>query len=176
MGLIKQLKGLGAEKLAYHANLKIYESYLIDPLNNLSYFSPLETELIKRAAEAKTHARAPNSNFQVGACILGIDERFYPGFNIETAAHDEFHAEDTAIANMFVHYIENILAIAVAMNAPTAESDPTPCGICRQKINEFSIGNTPIIGVKLNWENSIWQVDFTSIKYLLPKAFGRRNL
>lgn len=176
MGLIEQLKGLGAEKLVYHSNLKIYESYFIEPLNNLSYFSPLETELIKRAADAKTHAHAPDSHFQVGACILGIDQRFYPGFNIETADYHGLHAEETAIANMFVHYTKNILAIAVAMNATTSESDPMPCGPCRQKINEFSIGNTPIIGIKLNWENNIWQVDFTSIEYLLPKAFGRRNL
>lgn len=176
MSLIESLKQLGGEKLAYHSGIKEYESYLVEPLNNLSYFSPLESELIKRAAEAKNHAHAPDSKFKVGACILGIDEKFYPGFNIETADYDDIHAEVSAIVNMKLHYTESMLAIAVAMNATTAQSDPMPCGGCRQKIYEFSIGNTPIIGVKVNWKGDIWQVDFSSIENILRKAFGRRNL
>jgi cytidine deaminase len=62
------------------------------------------------------------------------------------------------------------------MHSSKKEDYPMPCGACRQKIYEFSIGDTPIIGAKLNFEDKIWQIDQTSIDYILPKAFGKQNL
>jgi cytidine deaminase len=52
---------------------------------------------------------------------------------------------------------------------------PVPCGLCRQKMQEFSIsGDIPIIAMNaLKHKKEIYK--FT-LKELLPCPFGRHNL
>ncbi len=173
MDLHDKLKMLGAGNASLHAGFKKYETFTLDD-RGIGTFFPLEQELMAKAVEIRKNSYEPYSHFAVGACILGSGHKFYWGANIETADYRGLHAEESAIANMKSHGAENILAIAVAMK--NSDGFPMPCGACRQKLYEFSEGNIPIIGVSLNGLNQIWRVDLTSIGYLLPNAFGRRNL
>ena len=77
---------------------------------------------------------------------------------------------------MRTYEVESILTISVAMKNEDYDSFPMPCGACRQKIYEFAAGNIPVIGVSLGPYNETERIDLTSIGYLLPNAFGRRNL
>lgn len=175
MDLQEKLKALGAENASFHVGLKKYDTFTLDDRGlEATNFYPLEKELMTKAIEIRKKSHEPYSHFAVGACILGSDHKFYFGANIETADYHGLHTEDSAIANMKNHDVESILAIAVAMR--NENGFPMPCGGCRQKIFEFSEGNTPIIGVSLNSYNNIWRVDITSIDYLLPNAFSGRNL
>ena len=150
------MKSLGAENASFHVKLKKYETFTLDD-RGIGTFFPLEQQLITNAIEIRKKAHKPYSDFAVGACILGSDHKSYFGANIETSTFDGLHTEGSAIANMKNHDVESILAIVLAMK--NDDGFPMPCGSCRQKIYEFSEGNTPVIGVSLDTYNQIWRVD-----------------
>ncbi|HET7094896.1 MAG TPA: cytidine deaminase [Thermomicrobiales bacterium] len=130
----------------------------------------LAAQLLARARAAAERAYAPYSDFPVGAAILTADGTIFDGANIENASYPvTMCAERTAAgAAVFAGHRE---FRAVAVSAPRSPG-ATPCGACRQLLNEFKLAAGEMI-VILEGPNGPEQMPFSA---LLPRAFGPRDL
>jgi cytidine deaminase len=96
----------------------------------------LYLELLREAHKAKNNAHSPYSKFNVGASILANDGRIISGCNVENASYGlTMCAERTAVFKAVSEGYKpgDFEAIAIAASA----DDFSPCGACRQVINEF---------------------------------------
>jgi cytidine deaminase len=127
-------------------------------------------ELLKHARHAAEFAYAPYSDFPVGAAVLAADGSIFPGCNVENASIGlTICAEQSAMSAAVGGGRREILAVAVS--APKSPGT-TPCGACRQFLNEFRPQSSDIAVVLDDGSsgNLVWLDD------LLPRAFGPRNL
>ena len=130
----------------------------------------VQNELLDRARAAAKHAYAPYSEFPVGAAALAADGSIYTGCNVENASYGlTICAERAAVSAAISAGHRQIVAVAVS--APKA-SHTTPCGACRQFLNEFRPATTDM-AIVLDDQDAgepIWLDD------LLPRAFGTQIL
>jgi cytidine deaminase len=102
------------------------------------------TTLIAAARLAAAHAHAPYSRFAVGAAVLLSDGSIVAGANVENASYGlSLCAETVAIATASAAgRLRDVVAIGVIGGPMDAEGNVTgttpvsPCGRCRQVINE----------------------------------------
>ena len=100
-----------------------------------------EKELIRKAIEAMNAAYTPYSGFRVGAALLTEDGRIYQGCNIENAAYSPSNcAERTAFFKAVSDGVYDFAAIAIAGGDKDARDLEicSPCGVCRQVLQEFA--------------------------------------
>lgn len=125
------------------------------------------SELTRAAKEARKHAYAPYSKYQVGAAVLGASGRVYSGCNVENVSYGlTVCAERNAVATAIAGGEKRILAVAIA----TSEPPGPPCGVCRQVIAEFADEETPVAMVG-STSRAIHQLGS-----LLPFAFDKNFL
>ncbi len=123
--------------------------------------------LVQSAVKARQMAYAPYSSYAVGAALLASDGRIFTGCNVENAAYPAgICAERTAIVKAISEGVKTFQAIAVV----TADGG-SPCGICRQVMNEFA----PLITVVIALADGSIAYEM-SLDELLPKGFGPANL
>lgn len=136
----------------------------------------MKKKLILEAQRARTFAYAPYSQFHVGAAILTKDGKIYSGCNFENASYGcTICAERAAIAkacsyeNRGVSFQKNqsIIAVAVVIRG----GGGSPCGNCRQVLNEFN-PDMLVIMSDIDAENIIEK----PLSDLLPMGFGPSNL
>lgn len=131
----------------------------------LSFAGANIQKLIRLSSEARTHAYTPYSKFPVGAALLCKDGEIFQGCNVENSSYGlSICAEQTAVVKAISSGNANIAAIAVV-----AESNSfitTPCGKCRQFLNEFG----PHIDVYCA-KTDLKEVLITNISCLLPYGF-----
>lgn len=126
--------------------------------------------LLAAARDAARAAYAPYSGFAVGAAILTADGTTVTGCNIENASYPlTMCAERVAVGTALAAGHRAIQAIAVA--TPAAPGG-TPCGACRQVLNEFLPRDGTIL-VVLEGSRGPEQVPLAS---LLPRSFGPADL
>lgn len=119
--------------------------------------------LIKKAREAQQNAYAPYSHFSVGAAVLTEDTRIYTGCNVENASYGlTMCAERNAIYNAVAGGCRVFRALALV---GTGSDWITPCGACRQVMEEFHIPE-----IILTKSNDTYKI--VSLRALLPHAFG----
>lgn len=126
--------------------------------------------LMERARAAAERAYVPYSRFPVGAALLTTDEMVIDGCNIENASYGlTVCAERVAIFRAVAAGYRAVRAIAV-----TTPRSPggTPCGACRQVLNEFGPDEGELI-VILETGDGIEQLPLSA---LLPRSFGPRDL
>ena len=127
-----------------------------------------EQELIDAAADVRTRAYAPYSNFKVGAAVETENGVIYTGCNVESASYGlTVCAERVAIWKGISRGVTKFGRIAVVVD--TEELTP-PCGVCRQIIWEFC-GDVPVILANLHGKSEIIQMS-----ELLPRAFDSKFL
>ena len=99
--------------------------------------------LIELAKEAMTHAYAPYSHFKVGAALLCADGTVYQGCNIENASYSPTNcAERTAFFKAVYDGHRDFSAIAICGGMEGIITGfTTPCGVCRQVMQEFCDGD-----------------------------------
>jgi cytidine deaminase len=123
--------------------------------------------LLPEAIAASTNAWCPHSDFPVGAALLTADEQIIRGCNVENASYGltncaERSALFTAIGQG--HAPGSFKAMLVyAPKVPVI----SPCGACRQVMNELMVAQCPVFCV--GHEESASR-DWT-IEQLLPGAF-----
>jgi cytidine deaminase len=100
-------------------------------------------KLIELAKEAMTHAYAPYSHFKVGAALLCTDGTVYQGCNIENASYSPTNcAERTAFFKAVYDGHRDFSAIAICGGMDGVITGfTTPCGVCRQVMQEFCNGD-----------------------------------
>ena len=128
------------------------------------------TELLGLAREAAASAYVPYSGFPVGAALIVASGEIFTGANVENASYGlTVCAERTAVFAAALAGHREIVAIAVAApKAPRA----SPCGACRQVLNEFSPASGEM-RVVLEAEGGF---QTTTLSILLPMAFGPKDL
>jgi cytidine deaminase len=129
-----------------------------------------QESLLNRARDAAKSAYVPYSEFPVGAAILTSSGRVYTGGNIENASYGlTVCAERTAV--FAAVNAGELDIIAVAVSAPRGTLT-TPCGACRQVLNEFR-SREHDMQVVLDDGASGLAIPLTE---LLPRAFGPADL
>ncbi|HEX5499942.1 MAG TPA: cytidine deaminase [Thermomicrobiales bacterium] len=132
--------------------------------------SDFAAELLSRARAAAARAYAPYSNFPVGAAILTEDGTIFEGANIENASYPVTMCAERVAAGAAI-FAGHREFRAVAVSAPRSPG-ATPCGVCRQLLNEFKpdSGETIVI---LDQPGGPEQMPLSA---LMPRAFGPRDL
>jgi len=132
--------------------------------------SEVQRELLVRARIAATKAYVPYSEFPVGAAVLAADGSIHTGCNVENASYGlTICAERVAATGAVSSGHREIVAVAVS--APRVPRT-TPCGACRQFLNEFRPGNSDMVVILDDRETG----EPVFLEELLPQAFGPRNL
>ena len=131
-----------------------------------------DEELIGAARKAAANSYSPYSHFAVGSALRFSDGSVVTGTNIENASYGlALCAETVAVSKAMADGIRGGLE-AVAVTGPG--DDPiTPCGRCRQVLNELAqLGGTDptVLCVGPN------EVHRVKLSELLPKAFGPASL
>lgn len=135
-----------------------------------------ENVLIAAAIDAARNAYAPYSDYQVGAALLFDDGAIFSGSNVENASYGlSLCAETVAVARAFGEGRRGGLNM-VAVVGPEDKGDGapiTPCGRCRQVLNELAqLGGTDpqVLCVGSDETRRV------ALSALLPHAFGPAHL
>jgi len=130
--------------------------------------------LIAAAREAAGNAYAPYSNFHVGAALGFADGSMVTGANVENASYGltlcaETVAVGKALSEDWRGRLEAVAVIGGKAGAVGSGDPVTPCGRCRQMLNEVAAlgGNDPTV-----WCIGDSEVLELALSDLLPKAFG----
>lgn len=142
-----------------------------------------ESELVAAARAAMRNAHAPYSRFAVGAAVRLTDGAIVTGSNLENASYGlSLCAETVAIAAANAQgRLADIEAIALAGGTIgedgriSGREATTPCGRCRQVINEAEQMAGRYIPI-LCASAEAGPVERHSLAELLPHAFGPANL
>ena len=134
--------------------------------------------LIAAARNAASRAYAPYSNFHVGAALGFADGSVVTGANVENASYGltlcaETVAVGKALSEEWRGKLEAVAVIGGKAGA-VGQGDPvTPCGRCRQMLNEVAAlgGSDPL--VLCVGEQSVTEL---TLSELLPHAFGPASL
>ena len=140
-------------------------------------------QLVAAARDASRNAHAPYSRFAVGAAVLLDDGTVITGANFENASYGlSLCAETVAIATASAAgRLRDIVAIGVIGGAMDADGRATgtapvsPCGRCRQILNEAA----QLGGIDLPVHCGAAEGDAIRtyrLSELLPDAFGPADL
>ena len=122
----------------------------------------LPEELIQHAHLAQERAKAPYSNYTVGAALLTENNTIILGCNIESKAYPTtLCAERVAIFSALAQGHKKFRALALV-----TQDGAFPCGSCRQIIHEYASN------ISLYISNSSNKYVTHSISDLLPYPFG----
>ena len=125
----------------------------------------LKEKLVFLAKEAQEKAYVPYSKFAVGAALITEDGDIFAGCNVENISYGlSICGERTAIFKMISEKGPQAKIKAIA-NTSKADITCSPCGACRQVIQEFSSPDTVIIYKS--------EDDFVTVpvSHILPGAF-----
>lgn len=136
----------------------------------------LDTATIERLLEAARAAAAnayvPYSDFPVGSAVLTADGQIVPGANIENASYGlTVCGERVAVFRAAAEGHRVLRAVVVA--APKAPG-ATPCGACRQVLNEFKGPGGEMRVILDRGPGS--EPEIVPLATLLPDAFGPNDL
>lgn len=170
-GDVSSLEDAIMKENKFEFNYKVY-----DNVNEL----PEEQQwLLKEAREVTANAYAPYSKFQVGAVARLLNGEIVAGSNQENASFPVgLCAERVLLASVSSLFPKvPIETIAVSYKSEHQKSDHpiSPCGICRQSLQEFeSRVNHPVQLILGGMEGPVYVID--SASRLLPLAFTSEEL
>lgn len=122
-------------------------------------------ELMILAEKASEQAYAPYSKFPVGACVLAESGNTYQGCNFENSSFGlTICAERNAVGSAIAAGERKIKAVAIYSPKTT---NCTPCGACRQVLNEFISDDGTDVIVKTDEGLKVYPLNS-----LLPEAFS----
>ncbi|MEJ0104967.1 MAG: cytidine deaminase [Bacteroidota bacterium] len=150
-----------------------------DVYNSIDELNSEDAWLLNEAKEVTQDAYAPYSNFRVGAVAKLSNGEIVAGTNQENASFPAgLCAERVLLASVSSIYpntaIESI-AISYQGNTGSSNHPISPCGVCRQTLQEFEQRtNQPIRLILGGMEGKIFIINKSS--FLLPLAFTSEEL
>jgi cytidine deaminase len=139
-----------------------------------SELNHLEATLVQRAQEISKNAYAPYSNFHVGAAVALDNGEIYQSSNQENVSFPVGTcAERLLLGYVGANYPKQVPQM-IAIVAQRAGEDTwvgvSPCGMCRQAINEVENRyQSPITILLLQADGTVLR--FLGIRQLLPLKF-----
>lgn len=139
-----------------------------------------DKELAKLATlsiDAKRNAYCPYSNFRVGAAVLLTTGTYHTGANVEVASTPVgICAERCAIAPIIAGVSRPEMPVIRAIAVATDIFPPaSPCGMCRQFINEFATSRE--LPIYMYGKDGLdGEVVKMTIGELLPMSFGPNDI
>jgi len=130
----------------------------------------LLNNMVLEAKKVLQNAYAPYSKFKVGACLLDEHGNLYTGCNVENASYGAtICAESAAIVKLVSSGSKKVIEAVIIVDA---EQICPPCGMCLQRLSEFSDKNLKIYLTTFSGEleKKILLSD------LLPFAFSSKNM
>jgi len=127
--------------------------------------------LKEQAIAAMNHSYSPYSKRTVGAAIRLSDGKIYTGCNIENSSYGGTVCAERVAVWKAVSELGGNIQITDVYVASEASPPWSPCGLCRQVINEFVAKECKIILINKTGE----ELHFDH-KELLPQAFDRSAL
>jgi cytidine deaminase len=142
--------------------------------SEMSISTDQEQALIDHAREAAGNAYSRYSDYPVGAALLFDDGAIITGCNIENASYGlALCAETVAAAKALGEGRRGGLVAVAVIGLKAGEQPITPCGRCRQVLNEVAqLGGTDPLVLCVG-ESEVRRV---ALSALLPHAFGPANL
>jgi cytidine deaminase len=147
--------------------------------DNIDELPEEQRSLLKKAQEVSDHAYAPYSHFHVGSVAKLINGEIVTGTNQENASYPVgLCAERVLLASASSQFPNvPIEVIAISYKSETQKNDHpvSPCGICRQSLQEYeSRVNHPIQLILGGMTGEVYVID--SAGKLLPLAFTKGEL
>lgn len=140
------------------------------PQKSSVFDSDMAQRLLAAARQASENAYVPYSGFPVGAAVLTGDGQIVTGANIENASYGlTVCGERVAVFTAVAAGHREIRAVAVST---PRHPGATPCGACRQVLNEFRPPEEDLV-VLLDGHDGILELKLSE---LLPMSFGPRDL
>ena len=155
----------------FEFNYKVYE--------NISELPEEQQWLLNEAREVTANAYAPYSNFQVGAVakmangeIVAVSNQENASFPVGLCAERVLLA---SISSLFPKVPIDTIAISYRSDHQKSDHPISPCGICRQSLQEFETRvNHPVQLILGGMEGPVYVID--SASRLLPLAFTSEEL
>ena len=146
--------------------------------NSVEELQDKDASLLKEARDVTKHAYAPYSKFHVGAAARLANGETLSGTNQENASYPVgICAERVLLSTISSLYPETpIDSMAVSYKSDSGKSDHpiSPCGMCRQFLQEFEQRVGPIRLILGGMEGKIFIIQ--SASQLLPLAFTSEEL
>ncbi|CAI4047869.1 hypothetical protein SUVZ_12G2810 [Saccharomyces uvarum] len=136
----------------------------------------IEDRLLEELKEAALKARelsySPYSHFRVGCSMLTSNDVIFTGANVENASYSNcICAERVAMVQVLMSGYRTGWKCMVVCGDSEDEC-VSPCGVCRQFINEFVTKDFPVVMLNSTGTRCIAK----TIEELLPMAFGPSHL
>ena len=150
-----------------------------DVYNDTSELPEADALLLKKAREVTSLSYAPYSNFHVGAAARLINNEIVTGSNQENASYPVgICAERVLLGNAAMLFPEKgIQTLAISYRSKDLKSDHpiSPCGMCRQALQEFEMRTAQPMRIILSGqEGKIFVIQTAA--HLLPFAFTGNEL
>ena len=155
----------------FEFNYKVYE--------NISELPEEQQWLLNEAREVTSNAYAPYSKFQVGAVAKMANGEIVAGSNQENASFPVGLCAErvllASISSLFPKVPIDTIAISYKSEHQKSDHPISPCGICRQSLQEFEGRvNHPVQLILGGMEGPVYVID--SASRLLPLAFTSEEL
>ncbi len=155
----------------FEFNYKVYD--------NISELSEEDQWLLTEAREVTANAYAPYSKFQVGAVAKMANGEIVAGSNQENASFPVGLCAErvllASISSLFPKIPIDTIAISYKSENQKSDHPISPCGICRQSLQEFEGRvNQPVQLILGGMEGPVYVID--SASRLLPLAFTSEEL
>ncbi|MBS1958825.1 MAG: cytidine deaminase [Bdellovibrionales bacterium] len=128
-------------------------------------------DLRKKSIEAMKNSYSPYSKRQVGAAIRLSNGKVYSGCNIENSSFGATVCAERVAVWKAVSENGGDIQIVEVVVATEASPPWSPCGLCRQVINEFVAKNCEVYSINPNGD-----VRTFTHHGLLPNGFDRSAL
>lgn len=143
-----------------------------------SELNPLEVTLLQRAKEVSKKAYAPYSKFNVGAAVALANGEIYQSSNQENVSFPVGTCAERLLLGYvganFPDQAPQVLAIVAQRTGETSWAGVSPCGMCRQAINEVENRyHTPLTILLLRANETVLRIQ--GIQQLLPLKFDDLN-
>jgi cytidine deaminase len=150
-----------------------------DVFHSIDELVPADANLLQKAREATIQAYAPYSQFHVGAAASLVNGLILTGSNQENASSPAGICAERVLLSAIsaLHPGIAVDSMAVSFNSELTRVDNpiTPCGICRQTLQEYeSRLNRPIRLLLSGKSGPVWVIPAAGM--LLPLSFNNLNL
>lgn len=155
----------------FEFNYKVYD--------NISELPEEHQWLLNEAREVTSNAYAPYSKFQVGAVARMANGEVVAGSNQENASFPVGLCAErvllASVSSLFPRIPIDTIAISYKSELQKSDHPISPCGICRQSLQEFeSRVGQPVQLIMGGMEGPVYVID--SATRLLPLAFTSEEL